>query len=322
MNLNDYKLAAIRTESVIPRAERISPVALHAILGLVVSVAEVLDQVKKSVYYNRPYDRESLSVHLSNAQSMAQTIRVFIQPGEEKLTDSDHSSPYIFDPNEEPAIINRENLDEIDTRVLHAAIGLITESGEVAAAIRSALEGNKLDLVNLAEEFGDVNWYVNGIFPDAAEIPAGQTLDTNIAKLMKRFPDKFDGFLAQQENRNLEVEREVLEVGIIQWGRDRNFRRKSDGYPVSAALIGEHRLFHIHPSITRIYSEKDKAAEENDLNITHLSIPSFLSETGSTTVAKAGEWIVSWSVMIEDEKTPVYGVMSAKDFAQEYELSS
>ena len=68
----------------------------------------------------------------------------------------------------------------------------------------------------MSEEIGDIAWYGFGIFPDASEIPPGQILDTNIGKLAKRYPEKFDDFLAQQENRDLEAEREILEKGVEQ----------------------------------------------------------------------------------------------------------
>lgn len=218
MNLKDYQLAAVRTESKIDRINGVSAVGLHAVLGLISASAEVADQIKKNVFYGRPYDREALNLHLQNASQMIHALSTFITPGNaNQFVDPDLSLTFTEkrSPEGEPEkiVLDRSSLDSLDPRVFHAAIGTITEAGEIAAAIRTALETKELDLVNLAEEFGDQNWYINGIFPDASGIPAGQILDTNIGKLVKRFPDKFDGFLAQQENRDLDAERQILEDG-------------------------------------------------------------------------------------------------------------
>ena len=99
--------------------------------------------------------------------------------------------------------------NKVDPRVLHAAIGLVTESGELIDALKKTLfYGTELDVTNIKEEAGDILWYLAILF---------DALDTNfdieqarvIAKLKARFPDKFTQHNA--EVRNLDVERTVLE---------------------------------------------------------------------------------------------------------------
>lgn len=98
---------------------------------------------------------------------------------------------------------------EPNPRILHAAIGLCTESGELIDAVKkSTFYGRELDVVNVKEEAGDILWYLAVLFDEL-----GTDFETEmkrvIAKLEDRFPDKFteeDAF-----NRDLETERKTLE---------------------------------------------------------------------------------------------------------------
>lgn len=98
---------------------------------------------------------------------------------------------------------------ERNIRLLHAGIGLATESGEFLDALKKTIfYGKELDETNLKEEVGDLLWYC-AIALDALGGDFESTMATNIAKLKARFPDKFTEELA--ENRNLDKEREILE---------------------------------------------------------------------------------------------------------------
>jgi NTP pyrophosphatase (non-canonical NTP hydrolase) len=95
------------------------------------------------------------------------------------------------------------------TNQLHMAIGASTETGELLDAYKKNLAyGKPLDKVNVSEEIFDIFWYLSnlcrmlGIDPEVG-------MDTNVAKLRARYPNKFT-----QENainRNLEAERKILE---------------------------------------------------------------------------------------------------------------
>src|SRR5690606_16662705 len=96
------------------------------------------------------------------------------------------------------------------TLLLHMILGIVTEAGELLDAIMDVIfDGKPLDEVNIQEELGDINWYrVNAL------LAVGQTPDENdrqnIAKLLARFPHKFDADLAI--NRDTDAERKVLET--------------------------------------------------------------------------------------------------------------
>lgn len=96
--------------------------------------------------------------------------------------------------------------------LLHATLGSITESAEIAEHMRDVLTGDRpLDATNLVEEIGDVTWYLA-----LALRSLGSDFETaftaNIAKLRARFPEKFTAEAAV--TRNLVQERFILEQTV------------------------------------------------------------------------------------------------------------
>jgi len=101
------------------------------------------------------------------------------------------------------------NFFQPNARILHAAIGCVTESGELLDALKKQMfYGRELDLTNVKEEAGDLLWYLAILFDELGtdfETEANRVIN----KLKTRFPDKFteqDAF-----ERKLDEEREVLE---------------------------------------------------------------------------------------------------------------
>lgn len=94
-------------------------------------------------------------------------------------------------------------------RLLHAVIGLETEVGELQDALKKSIfYGKPLDKVNMAEEMGDLFWYI-AILSDALGVSFEEVMAKNIAKLKARYGDKFTETAALE--RNLAAEREILE---------------------------------------------------------------------------------------------------------------
>lgn len=216
MLIHDYTQHAIRTESKIEEVKGVGAVSLHAALSSVVAVGEVIDQIKKNVFYGRPFNREVLNYSIEGAMGALAFLQKAVQV-DGGFADPEQTSEVHLPAGTKAAktiTVGPDSLKPIDPRMFHVITGIISEAAELAEALRANLEGEKLDVVNVSEEIGDIAWYGFGIFPDASEIPPGQILDTNIGKLVKRYPEKFDGFLAQQENRDLEAERVILEEGV------------------------------------------------------------------------------------------------------------
>jgi NTP pyrophosphatase (non-canonical NTP hydrolase) len=106
------------------------------------------------------------------------------------------------------AIRNRMNTVRA-IRLQHAQLGIASEAGEIADQLKkSFFYGKTMDTVNLAEELGDLFWYM-ALAANELGINFDKIMETNIAKLKKRYGDKFSEVRAV--TRNLDVEREILE---------------------------------------------------------------------------------------------------------------
>ncbi len=97
-------------------------------------------------------------------------------------------------------------------KMLHAAIGLATESGELMKAVYDAKWGGKeLDAVNIVEELGDKMWYLS-IFLRDLNVGMEEVLRINKNKLEARYKKK--EFTSENAiNRDLDNERKILEDG-------------------------------------------------------------------------------------------------------------
>lgn len=119
---------------------------LRRLLREAAGIAEDLDAVKKTVVYNKPFP-----ARLNQAS-----------PGA---------------PRPVP----------IDPQIIHAILGIITEAGELAQALLTTLfEGAELDVRNLCEESGDIDWY-QALLDSRIGYSQEQRWADNIAKLEKRY---------------------------------------------------------------------------------------------------------------------------------------
>jgi NTP pyrophosphatase (non-canonical NTP hydrolase) len=111
--------------------------------------------------------------------------------------------------NDYDAIAGRmiSDVDMIDMN--HAILGMFTEGAECADAFKRFLfYGTELDRVNLKEEVGDVMYYVQ-LLCQSGGFTLEEAMDSNEAKLNKRYGDKFSEDAAV--NRDTDAEREILE---------------------------------------------------------------------------------------------------------------
>lgn len=77
------------------------------------------------------------------------------------------------------------------TDLMTIALGLAGEAGEFADLIKKwHAQGHELDTLNLADELGDILWYLaNGA--RLLDISLSTIATVNIAKLIKRYPEGF-----------------------------------------------------------------------------------------------------------------------------------
>lgn len=98
-------------------------------------------------------------------------------------------------------------------RLIHALLGIGTESGELQDVLkRYLIYGKDIDIIHLKEELGDLLWYI-ALALDEIETSFEEVFESNIAKLQARYPDKFTEIAAL--NRDLRKEREALDLPRI-----------------------------------------------------------------------------------------------------------
>lgn len=172
----DYMAEADRTNSVLFNPQNIDRDAFVRNLKAFVETANVLNLYKKLLFRGKTPEELGLPKPLLHASLAVE-----------------------FDPN---------NSSETTINVVHGAIGVMTEAGEVAELILNAIENAERDDVNVLEECGDIMWYLARMLRGV-----GSNFDhcgrTNINKLRGRHGATFN--VERDHNRNLEDERMQLE---------------------------------------------------------------------------------------------------------------
>jgi NTP pyrophosphatase (non-canonical NTP hydrolase) len=85
-----------------------------------------------------------------------------------------------------------------DAHLMHMAIGISGEAGELLDAVKKAVIYQKdLDMVNVEEELGDIEFYLEGI-RQGLGITRQQCIDANIVKLTKRYGTVYSDRAAQE----------------------------------------------------------------------------------------------------------------------------
>lgn len=99
------------------------------------------------------------------------------------------------------------------SRVMHAAMGMVTEAAEAIDMLKKHfIYGKPFDPINLLEEVGDTTWYC-ALMLKTLGYDFRQAFERNVVKLLKRFPDKFTEDAAL--NRDLNAERASLEEAVL-----------------------------------------------------------------------------------------------------------
>ena len=95
-------------------------------------------------------------------------------------------------------------LDSETARMLHGIVGIAGEAGELAEhLIDNLYQGAKYDRTKVAEELGDLMWYV-ALVLRVLNVDAEQLLQANIDKLKARYPEKYTAENALHRDTNVE----------------------------------------------------------------------------------------------------------------------
>ena len=175
----DYMSECDRTCSTVFKPEQVEVMDLRHVLMGVAGFASDLNLIKKLLF--RGKTREELNFNPAEKPTVAELIDGL-------------------------SAINAWSPADID--VLHGAIGVITEAGEVAEYLLRWAEGNPFDRVNVLEESGDLSWYIVRSLRGIG-VTLDQSTRANIDKLRGRHGEAFDVF--RDANRNLTAEQSKLE---------------------------------------------------------------------------------------------------------------
>lgn len=91
------------------------------------------------------------------------------------------------------AALRTANTEKLSDREIltNGVLGLSGESGECADIVKKHLfQGHELDAEKLANELGDVAWYL-AVTAEAIGLDLETVLQMNVDKLRKRYPDGF-----------------------------------------------------------------------------------------------------------------------------------
>ena len=95
-------------------------------------------------------------------------------------------------------------------RILHAAMGVGGEAGELVDAIKKHIfYGRDLDVPHLVEEIGDIQWYL-AVLLDELGVSMEEVHDKNIKKLRNRYGGQTFGSYSKL-NVDRDKEREIME---------------------------------------------------------------------------------------------------------------
>lgn len=156
------------------------------------------------------YEQSTRTAHLfSDAVATARLAGEYCDKAKRAifyLDASQNPSPSLVICNQQPATAHAD--------LVHAALGFVTEAVEFlegVLALDSAQEGSPdydKARVNLLEELGDIQWYA-ALAAHGLDITLEEAQQGNIAKLCKRYPEKFT--TAEALNRDTDAEIQALE---------------------------------------------------------------------------------------------------------------
>jgi NTP pyrophosphatase (non-canonical NTP hydrolase) len=87
-------------------------------------------------------------------------------------------------------------IESFDYDMIHAAMGISGEAGEFMDAVKKThIYGKVLAVDNCKEELGDILWYI-ALAARTLGTTFEELMEQNIAKLSKRYPDKYSDIYA------------------------------------------------------------------------------------------------------------------------------
>jgi NTP pyrophosphatase (non-canonical NTP hydrolase) len=174
MQASEYQAQFGRTRAPVFFPHNVHPAFVGQLMEARKKSADIIDAVKRALIYG-------------NTERLKKTDYA-------KVAENPLDLPYFMDVDE-----------------LHAILGMEGEVGEISEAV---LSDDPRDVIRarIVDEAGDFLWYL-ALLCDKFDIKFEELFAGNIAKLAKRYPDKFTTDLAV--NRDLKAEAEVFGLGAV-----------------------------------------------------------------------------------------------------------
>lgn len=192
MKFTTYVPLAIRTCKELPLPDHIN----HMALGVTGEMGEIIDQLKKAYIYNKPLDQVNI---VEEVGDVAWYVAGFV---------AKFGTAEYMEQVPEAHAADEEAIVKAKARVTHSILGISHAFSDVMGEIQTAVEqGN----TRVAKRGSEVLCAILYALSRLLDVDLEQAYDVNIAKLAKRYGDKYSDYAAQ--NRDLAGERAVLEAG-------------------------------------------------------------------------------------------------------------
>jgi NTP pyrophosphatase (non-canonical NTP hydrolase) len=195
MNFKEYAPLAMRTCKELPTADHIN----HMCLGIVSEMGELVDAIKKAYVYGKGIDQTNIVEEVGDVSwYTAGLVQHF--PALADWLDSD----------ELKQSINYEKLEVARKNVTRTILLNTMSAANLAVDLMMLADNDNLQDTD-AEEV--VRTLGTSLFATAVllDVDLSQACEVNIAKLAKRYGDKYSDYAAI--NRDTDAERAVLEAG-------------------------------------------------------------------------------------------------------------
>ncbi len=182
--LDQFVEDVIKTESRIDSIE-VNEELLTQTISILIHAGNILDQIKKNTFYGKRYGFGTMLTDLNEINEATKRLNAI----------------------DTVDIVDAKTKLSVNPRIFHSIIGISTEAVELLEALD--IKNNNIDSINIAEEFGDIAWYI-AIGVDELNVKLDKILDTVIKKLKSRYPNAFT--TTDAINRDLEKERKILDT--------------------------------------------------------------------------------------------------------------
>lgn len=195
MNFATYIPLAVRTCKELPLSDHIN----HMALGVVGEMGEIIDQLKKAYIYGKTLDQVNIVEEVGDvAWYVAGILNSF--PGA--------AIDAIMTTAAMP--VNPEVLAEAQATTTRSILSLNSHMCDLLGELQQAVDEGDM---KTAEAGAKIVYAMLYALAELLNVDLEQACEVNIAKLAKRYGDKYSDYAAV--NRDLEGERAVLEAGTL-----------------------------------------------------------------------------------------------------------